>query len=103
MDAFAFTLVSTALSSPGNVQLLLIAMPSAMKLASVLFPAQVQRSFVVEQASLVVGCLTNRMYSAVAGFTPSPSPSPSLWAARPRSPLAGLTGTVGWPFVVYYS
>jgi hypothetical protein len=103
VDAFAFTLVSTALSSPGNVQLLLIAMPSAMKLASVLFPAQVQRSFVVEQASLVVGCLTNRMYSAVAGFTPSPSPSPSpsLWAARPRSRLAGLTGTGGFEAIAY--
>jgi hypothetical protein len=97
-DAFSFTLVSTALSSPANVQLLLITMPSAMKLASVLFPAQVQRSFVVEQASLVVGCLTNRMYAAVTGL----AQSTPLWAARLRSSAessdsdsTGSAGSIG--------
>jgi hypothetical protein len=42
-------------------------MPSMMKLVSVLFPAEVQRSQLVEQSSLIVGYVTSRMYSSLGG------------------------------------
>jgi hypothetical protein len=45
-----FTLATTVIDSPGQVQLVVTAAPSFLKLGSLLFPAQFQRSALVEES-----------------------------------------------------
>jgi hypothetical protein len=56
-----FTLATTVIDSPGQVQLAVTASPSFLKLGSLLFPDQFQGSVLVERSIMVVCGLTSEL------------------------------------------
>jgi len=61
----SFTLATTVINSPGNVQLMLVSMPSFLKGASLMYPAEFQQSEHIEAAIMFVVTLTSTMAAAL--------------------------------------
>jgi hypothetical protein len=61
----SFTLATTVINSPGNAALLLVSMPSFLKGASLMFPAEFQQSEHLEAAIMFVVTLMSTMAAAL--------------------------------------
>jgi len=61
----SFTLATTVINSPGNAALLLVSMPSFLKGASLMYPAEVQQSEHIEAAIMFVVTPTSTMAAAL--------------------------------------